>query len=71
MNYQLSPKSVYQLGIQLLDIYQEIHSAGYTYNDLKLDNILVGDRHGQNLNEIRLCDFGFSEKFRDKSGHLK
>jgi hypothetical protein len=31
------------IGIQLLDLFQILSSAGYTYNDLKLDNIVVGD----------------------------
>ena len=31
---------VYDLGIQLLDIFEQIHSAGYVYNDLKLNNLM-------------------------------
>lgn len=31
------------IGNQILDIFRDIHQAGYTYNDLKMDNILVGD----------------------------
>ena len=27
---------------QLVEIIEKIHDAGYTYNDLKLDNILIG-----------------------------
>jgi len=42
-NYKFSSKTIYQLGIKLLDVIEKIHDAGYTYNDLKLDNILVGD----------------------------
>jgi serine/threonine protein kinase len=53
---------------------EKVHESGYTYNDLKLDNILVGDLN-QSLNsmhEVRLVDFGFAERFRDKDGnHIK
>jgi serine/threonine protein kinase len=41
-NYALSKVSIYDLGIQLLKLLEQIHNAGYVYNDLKLDNILVG-----------------------------
>ena len=26
----------------MVEIIEKIHDAGYTYNDLKLDNILIG-----------------------------
>ena len=53
-----------------MDIIEKIHLAGYTYNDLKLDNILVGDHtlNEKYLHEIRLIDFGFSARFESKSG---
>ena len=40
---KFSHKTIYQLGIRLIDIFERIHDAGLIYNDLKLDNILVGD----------------------------
>jgi serine/threonine protein kinase len=47
-----------------------IHNAGYTYNDMKLDNILVGDHtmNNETLHKIRLIDFGFANRYIDKSG---
>lgn len=42
-NKTFSLKTVCQVGIQLLDILEQVHRAGYVYNDLKFDNILVGD----------------------------
>jgi serine/threonine protein kinase len=50
------------LGIKLLEIYEKVHMAGYTYNDLKLDNILIGDKKGSSdsLGQVRLVDFGFA-----------
>ena len=39
---KLSRKSAYGLGLRIIDIIEKIHAAGYTYNDLKLDNLLIG-----------------------------
>lgn len=36
-------KTVCQLGCRLLQILQKVHQIGLIYNDLKLDNIIVGD----------------------------
>ena len=66
---------MFHLSIQLLDILETIHSAGYIYNDLKLDNILLG--YHQKLpasctqgncfegTEINLVDFGFATSYLD------
>ena len=36
-----------------------MHSIGYVYNDLKLDNICVGTYQNENdLGDIKLIDFG-------------
>jgi len=50
---------------------EKIHDSGYTYNDLKLDNILVGDisQKLESMHQIRLIDFGFAERYRDKDGN--
>ena len=44
-NQQFSSKTIILLGISILEILEKVHSAGYTYNDLKLDNILIGDEN--------------------------
>lgn len=41
-NQRFRPKTILQLGIKMVEIIEKIHLAGYTYNDLKLDNILIG-----------------------------
>ena len=33
-----STKTILHIGIKLLGIYEKIHDAGYTHNDLKLEN---------------------------------
>jgi len=63
------------LGKKLLKLLEIIHIAGYTYNDLKLDNILFGmkdkiklDYCSQNCFEncsINLVDFGFASPYID------
>lgn len=69
-----SLKTVCQIGIKLIEIIKQIHDIGYVYNDLKLDNILIGDQHSNlnSMHEIKLIDFGFATKFVDQNGnHLK
>ena len=39
---QFSYKTINQLGIQLVNIFQQFHKTGWVYNDLKPDNICVG-----------------------------
>mmetsp|Transcript_3306 Transcript_3306/g.5492 ORF Transcript_3306/g.5492 Transcript_3306/m.5492 type:complete len:146 (+) Transcript_3306:282-719(+) len=72
LNNHFSEKTVAQIGISILTNLQLIHYAGYTYNDLKLDNILVGNSQGGELNKLRLIDFGFAAKYRKSDGrHYK
>jgi serine/threonine protein kinase len=58
-------KTIHQIGLRLVEIMEKIHLAGYTYNDLKLDNILVGNHSNSEkyMHHIRVVDFGFSAKF--------
>ena len=67
---KFSSKTIALIGIKLIDIMKKIHLAGFTYNDLKLDNILVGDFENtdKSLGEIRVIDFGFAARYRTKSG---
>ena len=37
----LSAESIYSLGIQLINMFEQIHASGFIYNDLKLDNLLL------------------------------
>lgn len=39
---KMSKFSVLAIGIALLNDFQKIHEAGFTFNDLKPDNILMG-----------------------------
>lgn len=55
----------------MLEVFEKIHLSGFTYNDLKLDNITIGDDNFsyKSLHQIRLIDFGFAEKYRDSDGN--
>ena len=41
-----------------------MHKAGYTYNDLKPENLLMNNTTKGEL-KITLIDFGFAQKFED------
>ena len=71
---------VCQIGIQLIRALESLHEIGYIYNDLKLDNILVGNGQIDQtnhtkidcLNQVKLIDFGLVTKYLDKNGqHVK
>ena len=68
MKFRFSMKTVLQIGIKIIDIFQNIHEAGFIYNDLKLDNIMIGYPDRTELSQLRLIDFGFADKYKDKSG---
>jgi serine/threonine protein kinase len=68
-----SEKTVLQTGIQLIDSFKMIHEAGYTFNDLKLDNVLIGDapdlaKVRDSLHKIRIIDFGLAKKYMQPNG---
>ena len=63
--------------MQLIDALKMVHEAGYCYNDLKLDNIMIGDAtnipnaHHQ-LHKIRIIDFGLVHRIKESNGyHVK
>lgn len=34
--------SVYSLGIKIITLLECVHETGYVFNDLKLDNLMIG-----------------------------
>ena len=42
-NKKLSLKTIIHISIQLINRLQAVHDLGFVYNDLKPDNILVGN----------------------------
>ena len=40
-NAHFTAESIYSLGIQIINIFEQIHEAGFVYNALKLDNLFL------------------------------
>ena len=73
-NKQFSLSTVCQVGCRVIQILEKVHQIGLVFNDLKLDNIMVGDSNNspQSLADIRLIDFGLSTEYLDPEGkHIK
>lgn len=83
IEFKLNRATILDLGQRLLTVFREIHSAGYAYNDLKLDNLMIG--HGQKMRKLKssdessalegaslhLVDFGYASKFMKNKKHIK
>jgi serine/threonine protein kinase len=54
----------------MIELLEKIHKLGKVYNDLKLENILVGDANSSpdSLHDIRLIDFGLVSDYIDPFG---
>ena len=78
MQYKLLKSSIYDIGNAILTTLEAVHKAGYVYNDLKLDNLMVG--YNQKIYKktngcsmftecsMHLVDFGYATKYKDKMG---
>lgn len=69
-----TPGCCYKIGLQLLEQIKLIHESGFTFNDIKLDNILVGypktfENHKDYQHKIRMIDFGLAQKYMDAEGN--
>ena len=78
----LSPISIYDLGLKLLDFFESLHRSGYVLNDLTLDKVRMDFKkklHGCKLKQLfesgfdgktlHITDFTYSTPFIDfKSG---
>ena len=52
---------VLRIAQKVTEALELVHSAGYTYNDLKGENIMIDDSDGEL--KIHLIDFGFASPF--------
>jgi serine/threonine protein kinase len=48
---------------------ERIHDCGYTYNDLKPQNILF-DYKDKSMSSVNLVDFGLASKYVDSKGNI-
>lgn len=78
--HSLSKASILDIALSTLNMIEGVHLAGYTYNDLKLDNIMLGfdsklpkeqtAESSFTQSSMHLVDFGFATRFIDKNtGH--
>ncbi|XP_023328251.1 serine/threonine-protein kinase VRK1 isoform X2 [Eurytemora carolleeae] len=63
----LSDSLIGTLAVQIIDTLQYIHSRGYTHNDIKAANLLVG--LNKESGKIFLVDFGLCVKYIKTTGH--
>ena len=58
--------TVLNIGIQVINSLEYIHSKGYTHNDIKAQNLLL-DKGGCD-GDVFLVDFGLASRFKDTLG---
>ena len=66
-------RDIFEVAYQLMNIFKIVHCAKRTFNDLKLENIMITppDGEGEKL-KVHLIDYGFVDKFiNTTSGHIK
>lgn len=54
--------------MSLIQSLKVLHEYGFIHNDLKLDNMVIGDQYGGSLNQIKLIDFGLTKCYSDQYG---
>ena len=70
----MSTKFVFKIIKKLIEALQVVHEAGYVYNDIKLENIMIQKSKDESDIDpkIVLVDFGMAMKYADEDGkHLK
>ena len=76
--HKMTKDSALKIGLKVLRHFEKIHRAGFIYNDLKLDNVLVNfdfdsASFSKSFNkdkfddiDVNLIDFGFLSRYRDE-----
>ena len=77
LNYKFNTDTILDLGLTLITTFEAIHKCGLIYNDLKLDNILIGfnskvSTSGSSFKnlDLHLIDFGFCSKYIKNGSHI-
>ena len=62
---KFSTKTIFQIGYQMIQRIEYIHSKGYIHRDIKPGNFVIG--RGDNSKIIYIIDFGLSKRYIDKN----
>ena len=62
---QFSYKTIFEIGYQMIQRIEYVHSKGYIHRDIKPGNFVVG--RGDKSKIIYIIDFGLSKRFIDKN----
>lgn len=65
---RFSFKTVFQVGIQILDVLEYIHSKEYIHADIKASNLLIGHQPGTE-HQVFLVDFGLACRYANDGKH--
>jgi len=61
-------ETIVSLGINLVNLLERLHNAGYIHRDIKPANFLLG--YGKNYDKIYLTDFGLSKQYVKNGSHI-
>ena len=62
---QFSYKTIFQIGYQMIERIEYVHSKGYIHRDIKPGNFVLGK--GEKKKIIYIIDFGLSKRYIDKN----
>jgi len=63
---KFSVKTVCEVGLQMIDLLEEVHKRGVMHRDIKPDNFLLG--LGSAADQLHIIDFGLAKGWRDSRG---